>query len=51
MGVRPQPKEVVEKGWELDERGKEMRVRRSTKACGVDGLERGHRYKVDLRSI
>lgn len=47
--MRPQPKEVVEKGWELDERGKEMGVRRSTKGCGVDGLERGHRYKVDVK--
>lgn len=47
--MRPQPKEVVEKGWELDERGKKMRVRRSTKGCGIDGLEKGHRYKVDVK--
>lgn len=46
--VRPQPRAVVERGWELDEQGNERKVRRSTKACGVDGLESGHRYRVDV---
>lgn len=39
----------MEIGWELDERGKKTGARRSTDACGLDGLERGHRYKVDVK--
>lgn len=48
VGVRPQPRSVVERGWELDEQGNERKIRRSTRACGVDGLESGHRYRVDV---
>lgn len=47
-GKRPQPKSVVERGWELDDEGNEMKVRRSTQGCGVDGLECGHRYRADI---
>ncbi len=48
-GPRPQPRSVVEKGWEIDEEtGKEKRTRRSVQGCGVDGLESGHRYRVDV---
>ena len=47
-GKRPQPRAVVERGWELDEQGNEMKIRRGTKGCGVDGLEPGHEYKVDV---
>ena len=45
----PQPRAIVERGWELDEQGNERKIRRSTKGCGVDGLE-GSRpcYKVDV---
>lgn len=32
----------------LDENGKEMKVRRSVYAQGVDGLEVGHRYRLDV---
>lgn len=32
----------------LDERGNERKIRRSTSACGVDGLEEGHRYRLDV---
>ena len=40
---------MVEKGWEIDEEtGKERRIRRSICGCGVDGLESGHRYRVDV---
>lgn len=40
---------MVEKGWEIDEEtGKERRTRRSVHGCGVDGLESGHRYRVDV---
>ena len=45
---RPQPKSIVERGWELDEDGKEMKIRRSVHAHGVDGLEPGHRYRLDV---
>jgi hypothetical protein len=45
---RPQPRAIVERGWELDEQGNELKIRRSTKGCGVDGLEAGHRYRVDV---
>ncbi|KAG9799366.1 hypothetical protein KCU96_g36, partial [Aureobasidium melanogenum] len=46
--VRPQPKAVVQRGWELDENGNERKIRKSTKATGVDGLEPGHEYLVRL---
>jgi len=46
--ARPQPKAVIEGGWVLDENGKEMKVRRSVYAQGVDGLEVGHRYRLDV---
>jgi len=46
--ARPQPKSVIERGWELDENGKEMKIRRSVHAQGVDGLEVGHRYRLDV---
>ena len=45
----PQPKSVVERGWELDEHGNEMKIRRSIHAQGVDGLQSGHRYKLDVK--
>ena len=44
----PQPKEAIQRGWLLDENGNELKIRRSTRACGVDGLEAGHRYKLDV---
>lgn len=47
-GMRPQPRAIVEKGWELDEQGNERKIRRSTQGCGVDGLESGHTYRVDV---
>lgn len=47
-GSRPQPKAVVERGWVVDEQGNERDLRRSRRGCGVDGLESGHRYKVDV---
>lgn len=46
--VRPQPRTVVERGWELDEQGNERKIRRSIQGCGVDGLESGHHYRVDV---
>ena len=48
--MRPQPRAIVERGWELDEQGNEQKIRRSTTACGVDGLEAGHRYRVGVAS-
>lgn len=39
----------MEIGWVLDERGRKTGARRSTDAFGADGLERGHRYKVDVK--
>lgn len=45
---RPQPKAIVERGWELDEQGRETRTRRSVRPTGVDGLEPGHEYRVDF---
>lgn len=45
----PQPKSVVERGWELDEHGNEKKIRRSIHAQGVDGLEPGHRYRLDVK--
>ena len=47
-GKRPQPRAVVERGWELDEQGNELKIRRGTQGCGIDGLEVGHRYKVGV---
>lgn len=47
-GWRPQPRAIVEKGWELDDQGNERKIRRSTKGCGVDGLESDHSYRVDV---
>ena len=47
-GSRPQPRAVVERGWELDEQGSKTNFRRGTKGCGVDGLKSGHRYRVDV---
>ena len=47
--VRPQPKAAVERGWELDEDGNEKKIRRSVHAQGVDGLEAGHKYRLDVR--
>ncbi|THW73901.1 hypothetical protein D6D17_10631 [Aureobasidium pullulans] len=47
-GVKSQPKAVVQRGWKLDEHGNERKIRRSTKATGVDGLEPGHQYLVKL---
>ncbi|KAI9809559.1 MAG: hypothetical protein M1827_006794 [Pycnora praestabilis] len=47
-GYRPQPKAIVERGWEVDEQGNEKKTRRSVRGCGVDGLEAGHRYRVDV---
>lgn len=38
----------MERGWELDAEGKERGVRRSTRPCGVDGLQEGRRYRVNL---
>lgn len=47
-GVKPQPKAIVQRGWEIDENGREMEIRRSVNATGVDGLEPGHEYRVGL---
>lgn len=44
----PQPRAIVERGWVLDEQGNELRIRRSNRGCGLDGLEVGHRYKVGV---
>jgi hypothetical protein len=46
--IKPQPRAVVQRGWELDEHGNERKIRRSKKATGVDGLEAGHQYLVRL---
>lgn len=45
---RPLPRAMIERGWLLDEQGREMKIRRSTQACGVDGLEAGQRYRLDV---
>ncbi|KAL8757090.1 MAG: hypothetical protein Q9184_004309 [Pyrenodesmia sp. 2 TL-2023] len=45
---RPQPRHVVKKGRVLDEHGNPTSSRRGTKGIGVDGLESGKRYKVDI---
>lgn len=49
--AQPQPKAVAERGWELDSEGKEMKTRRSVHAHGVDGLEPGHRYRLDVKRV
>ncbi|KAF2995689.1 hypothetical protein E8E13_003177 [Curvularia kusanoi] len=46
--AKPQPKSIVQRGWEIDENGREKRIRRSVHATGVDGLEAGHGYRVGL---
>jgi hypothetical protein len=46
--AKPQPRAVVQRGWELDEHGNEKRIRRSKESTGVDGLEPGHQYLVKL---
>ena len=47
--TQPQPKAIAERGWELDEHGNEMKIRRSIYAQGVDGLEPGHRYRLNVK--
>ncbi|KAI0528436.1 hypothetical protein GGR58DRAFT_316640 [Xylaria digitata] len=47
-GIKPDPRAVMERGWERDEHGNERKIRRSTQATGVDGLEPGHSYSVSL---
>ncbi|KAL8686619.1 MAG: hypothetical protein Q9224_005389, partial [Gallowayella concinna] len=44
----PQPKAIVQRGLELDKDGNETDARRSIFATGVDGLEAGHRYRLDV---
>jgi hypothetical protein len=46
--IRPYPKSIVERGLELDEHGNETGTRRPEFACGVDGLEPGHRYRLSV---
>ncbi|KAL8678017.1 MAG: hypothetical protein Q9224_005729 [Gallowayella concinna] len=46
----PQPKAIVQRGVVLDENGNETTARRSKLAQGVDGLEAGHRYRLDVAS-
>ncbi|THY52477.1 hypothetical protein D6C99_04132 [Aureobasidium pullulans] len=46
--VKPLPKSIVQKGWELDDQGNPMKIRRSQSATGVDGLEAGKEYRVGL---
>ena len=43
---KPQPKEIAERGWEVDENGREIKIRRSVHPTGVDGLEAEHEYLV-----
>lgn len=31
-----------------EKEGNELKIRRSSKGCGVDGLEGGHRYRVNV---
>ncbi|CAD0110840.1 unnamed protein product [Aureobasidium uvarum] len=50
VDVKPLPRHIVQKGWEIDEQGKERKIRRSMKATGVDGLEAGHSYRVGVNS-
>ncbi|KAH0283150.1 hypothetical protein M436DRAFT_68227 [Aureobasidium namibiae CBS 147.97] len=46
--MKPLPKHMIQRGWELDADGNERRIRRSTRATGVDGLEAGCSYSVGL---
>ncbi|KAK4191326.1 hypothetical protein QBC35DRAFT_27803 [Podospora australis] len=46
--IRPQPKAIAEKGWELNDDGTERKTRRPNQPIGVDGLEPGVRYKIGL---
>lgn len=46
--TKPLPKHMITNGWERDENGKEMRIRRPTNATGVDGLEAGCSYSVGV---
>jgi hypothetical protein len=46
--IKPLPKHMIKNGWELDAEGKEMRIRRSRDATGVDGLEAGCSYRVGV---
>ncbi|KAI4723857.1 hypothetical protein E4T49_08426 [Aureobasidium sp. EXF-10728] len=48
VDVRPLPRHIVQKGWELDDQGNERKIRRSTSATGVDGLEAGKKYRVGV---
>ena len=48
--IKPQPRAVVERGWELDDEGNEIKIRRSIFPTGVDGLEPGHRYSIGLNT-
>ena len=47
--AQPQPRAVRQRGWELDDKGNEMKIRRSKEAHGVDGLEPRHRYRLDVK--
>ena len=47
--TRPQSKAVAQRGWVLDDEGNERKIRRSVHARGVDGLEPGHRYRLDVK--
>ncbi|CAD0095676.1 unnamed protein product [Aureobasidium vineae] len=48
VDVKPLPKHIVQKGWEIDDQGRERRIRRSTQATGVDGLEAGKEYRIGV---
>lgn len=48
--IKPLPKHIIQRGWELDENGKERRIRRPTNATGVDGLEAGCSYSVGVNA-
>ncbi|KAI0457390.1 hypothetical protein F5B21DRAFT_521225 [Xylaria acuta] len=47
-GIKPDPRAVVERGWERDGNGNERKIRRSTQATGVDSLQPGHTYSIGL---
>ena len=48
--LKPLPKHMIQRGWELDADGNERRIRRSTKATGVDGLEAGCNYRIGVNT-
>lgn len=48
VALKPLPKHIVQQGWELNDKGEQRKIRRSTKATGVDGLEAGHSYCVGV---